>query len=85
MRLSTIINAYDGEINCLISQCKTTGALETLKQLEAEYAGKRELFNRITELSEPEDRPELLRLYRKKMREFWSARDEAFARVTALF
>lgn len=84
MKLRNIINAYDGEINRLITQCKTTGALETLKLIEAEYAGKRELFNRITELSESEDQPELLHLYAKKALEFWSARDEAFARLTKI-
>lgn len=84
MKLSTITDAYEYEIDCLVCDCKTTGALETLKSIEAQYTGKRELFNRITELSESEDQPELLHLYAKKALEFWNARDEAFARLTKI-
>ena len=85
MKRSTIINAYDGEINCLVYQCKTTGALETLKIVEALYLGERELFDRII-FGTPygEERTELLKLFAKKEREFYAAKDEAFARLTKI-
>lgn len=47
MKLSTITDAYEYEIDCLVCDCKTTGELETLKIIEAQYLGERELFDRI--------------------------------------
>lgn len=83
MKLSTITDAYEYEVDCLICDCKTTGALETLKPIKTQYRGTRELFDRII-FNTPcgEERNELLELFAKKEREFYAAKDEAFQRLT---
>ena len=75
MKLSTITDAYEFEIDCLVSDCKTTDALETLKIVEAQYLGERELFDRII-FGTPygEERTKLLKLFAKKEREFYVER-----------
>lgn len=85
MKLSTITDSYEYEIDCLVCDCKTTGALETLKIIEAQYLGERELFDRII-FGTPygDERTELLELFAKKEREFYRAKDEAFARLTKI-
>ena len=83
MNLNIITDAYEYEIDCLVCDCKTTGALETLKIVEAQYLGERELFDRII-FGTPygEERTELLELFAKKEREFYAAKDEAFQRLS---
>ena len=85
MKLSTITDAYEYEVDCLVRDCKTTGDLETLKIIETQYLAERELLDRII-FRTPcgKERNELLELFAKKEREFWSAYDEAFARLTKI-
>lgn len=88
MNLNIITDAYELEVNRLIRDCKATVSLETLKTVEARYLGERELFDRIifnTQCDkEFEERNELIDLYTKKEREFYSAKDEAFAQITKI-
>lgn len=84
MKLSTIAYAYDTEVNYLIHACNVTSSLETLKLTEAQYGGERELFSRIFRDSDREDRLELFCLFKTKEREFFAARDKAFARLTKI-
>lgn len=88
MKLSTITDAYEYEIDCLVCDCKTTVSLETLKLIEEKYWGERRLLDRIifnTQCDkEFEERNELIDLYTKKDREFYSAKDEAFAQLTKI-
>ena len=85
MKLSFITGAYESEVYCLVRDCKTTTALETLKLIEVECRGARELLDRII-FNTPygEVRNKLLDLFAKKEREFYSAKDEAFARLTKI-
>lgn len=82
MKLSTITDAYEYEVDCLVRDCKTMHELETLKLIEAQYLTARRLFDRII-FRTPcgDERNELLDLFAKKEHEFWSARDEAFQRL----
>ena len=86
MKLSTITDAYETEVNRLIGECKATISLETLKLIEEKYWGERRLFDRIifnTQCDkEFEERNELIDLYTKKDREFYKAKDEAFQQLT---
>ena len=88
MKLSTIIDAYECEVDRLIRDCKATISLETLKLIEEKYWGERRLLDRIifnTQCDkEFEERNELIDLYTKKEREFYSAKDEAFAQITKI-
>lgn len=85
MNLNIITDAYEYEIDRLVCDCKTTGALETLKSIEAQYLGERELLDQII-FNTPygEERTELLKLFAKKDREFYAATEEAFARLTKI-
>ena len=86
MKLSTIIDAYETEVNRLVRDCKATISLETLKLIEEKYLGERRLLDRIifnTQCDkEFEERNELIDLYTKKDREFYKAKDEAFQQLT---
>ena len=88
MKLITITSAYELEVNRLIRDCKATVSLETLKLIEETYLGERRLLDRIifnTQCDkEFEERNELIDLYTKKEREFYSAKDEAFAQITKI-
>lgn len=88
MKLSTITDAYECEVNRLIRDCKATISLETLKLIEEKYLGERRLLDRIifnTQCDkEFEERNELIDLYTKKEREFYAAKDEAFAQLTKI-
>ena len=82
MKLSTITDAYEYEVDCLVRDCKTMHELETLKLIEAQYLTARRLFDRII-FRTPcgEERNELIDLYTKKDHEFYAAKDEAFQRL----
>lgn len=86
MKLSTITDAYETEVNRLVRDCKATISLETLKLIEEKYWGERRLLDRIifnTQCDkEFEERNELIDLYTKKEREFCAAKDEAFQQLT---
>lgn len=88
MKLITITSAYELEVNRLIRDCKATVSLETLKLIEEKYLGERRLLDRIifnTQCDkEFEERNELIDLYTKKEREFYCAKDEAFAQITKI-
>ena len=88
MKLSTITDAYECEVNRLIRDCKATISLETLKLIEEKYLGERRLLDRIifnTQCDkEFEERNELIDLYTKKDREFYAATEEAFAQITKI-
>lgn len=79
MKLSTITDAYEHDINCLIGECKATSSLKTLKLIEAKYRGERSLLDTII-YSMPcgEERNELFDLFAKKEREFYKAKNEVF-------
>lgn len=85
MKLSTITDAYEYEVDCLIRDCKTMHELETLKLIEAQYLTARRLFDRII-FRTPcgDERNELIDLYTKKDHEFYAAKDEAFQRLTKI-
>lgn len=86
MKLSTITDAYELEVNRLIRDCKATVSLETLRAIEEKYWGERRLLDRIifnTQCDkEFEERNELIDLYTKKDREFYAAKDEAFQQLS---
>ena len=85
MKLSTITSAYEHDINCLIGECKATIAPKELRRIEAMYRGERNvLYTIIYSLPCGEERNELFALFAKKEREFYSAKDEAFARLTKI-
>lgn len=88
MKLSTITDAYETEVNRLVRDCKATVSLETLKLIEEKYLGERRLLDRIlfnTQCDkEFEERNELIDLYTKKDREFYKAKDEAYDCLTKI-
>ncbi len=83
MKLSTITDAYEYEVDCLVRDCETMHELETLKLIEVQYLTARRLFDRII-FRTPcgDERNELLDLFAKKDREFYKAKDEAFQQLT---
>ena len=88
MNLNIITTAYECEVDRLIRDCKATISLETLTLIEEKYLGERRLLDRIifnTQCDkEFEERNELIDLYTKKEREFYAAKDEAFAQITKI-
>lgn len=85
MKLFFITDAYESKVNYFVRDCKTTTALETLKLIEIEYRGARDLLdNIIFNMPLGKEYDELSDLLAKKEREFYSAKDEAFARLTKI-
>ena len=80
MKLNTITDAYETEVNRLVRDCKATISLETLKLIEEKYWGERRLLDRII-FNTPcgEERNELIDLYTKKDHEFTARKMKRFS------